>query len=144
MKLLHVALSACAFCACAVDDDVTEETITQEVRPVPAFSTTLSVQATTSGPCGDLIFESDWPDDQPMEGSIDYTFTDQTTGDGFIYTATVPAGAISDRNQLFDVLQNLSKGQHRFLLQSQFTSSVGGPSYQGQDKGRFACSFDTP
>ena len=143
MKLIHVALSACALCACAIDDE-TLDTTTQEVRPVPPFTTTLSVETTASGPCGDLIFESDWPDDQPMQGSIEYRFTDLTTGDGFIYTATVPAGAVSDKNQLFDVLQNLSKGQHRFVLQSQFTSSVGGPSYQGQDKARFACSFDTP
>jgi hypothetical protein len=144
MKLLHVALCAGAVSACAIDDGEKLDTTTQAVRPVPAFSSMLSVEATPSGPCGNLIFESDWPDDQPMEGSIDYTFTDLTTGDGFLYTATVPAGAISDKNQLFDVLQALTKGLHRFLLQSQFTSSNGGPSYQGQDKARFSCSFDTP
>ncbi len=143
MKMICVALGAAALSACAIDGEALEVT-TQEVRPVPAFSTALSVEATASGPCGDLIFESDWPDDQPMEGSIDYTFTDLTTGDGFLYTAIVPAGAISDRNQLFDVLQDLARGKHRFQLQSQFTSSAGGPSYQAQDKATFACSYDTP
>ena len=144
MKPIPMALCACALAACAVDEGDSLDTVAQDLRPVPPFSTTLSIEATASGPCGDLIFESDWPDDQPMEGSIEYTFTDLTTGDGFVHTATVPAGAISDKNQLFEVLASLSKGQHRFLLQSQFTSSVGGPSYQGQDKARFACSFDTP
>jgi hypothetical protein len=135
MKLIHVALSACALSACSVDEDVDEETTSQEVRPTPDFVAQMDVD----NGCGDLHIFSSWS--QSQTGSIDYTISDLTSGNSFIYTAVVQSAPNMDNNHLFGVLQPVVGHQHRFTLDAQLKNSNGDLVYQDFYRVRFPCSF---
>jgi hypothetical protein len=138
MKLINVALCACAMSACAVDEEVAVETTSQEVRRAPDFDAQMDVD----GGCGALHIFSTMA--QPQTGSIDYTITDLTTGGGFLYTAVLPSpGVTYDDNVLFNVLDT-STDRHRFSLEAQLMDESGAVLYQDRFRVRFPCSFPPP
>ena len=136
MKLIHVALTGCALSACAIDGDEGLATTTQLVRPAPDFESEMALD----GGCGELIIFSNWLVSQT--GSIDYTITDLTTGDGFLYTADLPPeGQTTDNNELFGVLDPVTGRPHRFLLDAVLKSESGATVYEDRFRTRFPCSF---
>jgi hypothetical protein len=135
MRVTLVTLSLCVISACTIVDGEGEQSVTQDVRPTPDFVAQMDV----ANGCGDLHIFSSWS--QPQTGTIDYTITDATSGNGFIYTAVVSPLNNLDNNHLFGVLQPVTGREHRFTLDAQLKDSSGVLVYEDTYRTRFPCSF---
>lgn len=136
MKLLHVALWACALSACAIDDEDDLQATTQQVRPVPPFEVTMGLD----GGCSQLNIVANWTSQLFNATSIEYTLTDLTNKNEVPFTSFFSLGTTTISVQL-GFLQPLTKGAHRLRVDAELIDLDGGVIDTDSFKDRFPCSL---
>jgi len=135
MKALFVSLCMCVLTGCMIDDVENEQSVSQAA----STSSHLVIGMDVDNGCNDLhIFSTR---NNPQDGTIDYTFTDVTTTNNFLYTANVSSTNRLDNNHLFNILTPVVGRPHRFTLSAALMDSNGNVIGKDNYSARFLCAF---
>lgn len=135
MKLIHIALCACALSACALDEDEGTQSTIEAARRIR-----LTGKLDLNPNCSNVDITARWTEAQVNQVDVVFLVTDLVTSDFLSFTVSIDPNATSAL-LVGQFMQPLQMGGHKILLGTQLRDINGAVVLEDTTRQRLPCFF---